>query len=161
MQPESPPPPSPVDQQPEQPQDPQPANPTAEPPAQPEQPSTTQIDPSLKPVTSGKTALKDIGFAAAGLLAAIVLGGWLLSRIRKGTLAASSPVDETETVMKMIKRLHASGEMSEEEYQATRKKLLGTMAKQFKESGTKPTERQDGRQGKRQVPPPAEPDAEL
>lgn len=153
MQPESP-QPEHSSQQPGQPP-PVPSAPADQQPSQ-DAPAATHIDPNLKPVTSGKSALLDIGFAAAGLLAAVVLGGWILSRIRKDTLAASSPVDETESVMKMIKRLHASGQMSDEEYQNTRKKLLGTMAKQFKETGAKPTERQ----GKRLPRPTDQPDLE-
>lgn len=99
--------------------------------------SSGASDPSLTPVTSGKSAMVDVWLAAGGLIVVLVVGGVLLSRVRKKTLGSPGAMDEAETVMQMIKRLHASGEMSDEEYQATRKKLLGTMARQFKESGAK------------------------
>lgn len=108
---------------------------------------TAQPDPMLTPVTSGKSAVVDVWLAAGGLIALLVAGGVLLSRVRKKTLAAPSAMDEAETVMGMIKRLHATGEMSDDEYQATRKKLLGSMARQFRESGTKEAGRQDPGRG--------------
>lgn len=62
------------------------------------------------------------------MIALTIVAGLLLMRYRRGVLGASADPESGEGIMQMLRRARDRGEMTEEEYQAARRKLVGEMA---------------------------------
>ncbi len=65
------------------------------------------------------------------LIVLTMLGGLLIVKYRKIMLGGADEPDDTKGLMNSLRELRDSGEMSEEEYQQTRRRLVEKMAARF------------------------------
>lgn len=74
----------------------------------------------------GSSTVGDAWLWIAILIGVAIVAGAALMAYRRRVLAASES-ESPETFMETMRRMRASGEMSEEEFQAVRRKLIGAM----------------------------------
>ncbi|MEK6702568.1 MAG: hypothetical protein AABZ53_09910, partial [Planctomycetota bacterium] len=82
------------------------------------------------------------------LIVLTILGGVAITRYRKVMLGTADEPDDTKGLMDSLRALRDSGEMSEEEYQQTRRKLTEQMAARFEDDAIERRERRAKDQGK-------------
>lgn len=87
------------------------------------------------PVSSASRAeqLSKVWMFVGVLIVLSVLGGFAIMRYRKIMLGSVEEPDDAKGLMDSLRALRDSGEMSEEEYQQTRRRLAEQMAARFEE----------------------------
>lgn len=66
------------------------------------------------------------------LIALTIIAGLILMRYRRGVLGAAADSEGGESLLQMLRRARDRGEMTEEEFQAARRKLVGDLAAKVK-----------------------------
>lgn len=66
------------------------------------------------------------------LIALTIIAGLILMRYRRGVLRADADSEGGEGLLQMLRRARDRGEMTEEEFQAARRKLVGDLAAKIK-----------------------------
>ena len=66
------------------------------------------------------------------MIALTIIAGLILMRYRRGVLQAQAESEGGEGLLQMLRRARDRGEMTEEEFQAARRKLVGDLAAKIK-----------------------------
>lgn len=66
------------------------------------------------------------------MIALTIIAGLILMRYRRGVLQAQADSESGEGLLQMLRRARDRGEMTEEEFQAARRKLVGDLAAKIK-----------------------------